>query len=393
MKNSNEKKPHIISLMLLSAFAVMGAIVLTPALPEVSTFFGTTIGITQLTVTIFLLGYAGGQLIYGPIANKFGRKPALYLGIIIATIGTLFSIIASPVESFHLLLIGRLLEALGSSAGLVVSYTVINDYFNKEQARSLTAMLMLAFAIVPGVAVLAGGLIAQYLDWQSCFYFLLVYGLLLIIPIWRLPETIKQKDPHALKTKQLFKKYLTELKNIRLIGFAMCSGLSSACIYVFGAEGPFIGIKLLHIQPGAYGLWGLIPYVGVFIGSLIVIKYAKLDAMLLLKIAFTFEIIATIIMFVLFIFHYITIWTLLGPMTLFCIGHPILAGTALSMAMQEASDKSNGSAIMNFTAMSLPVIITLLLGVLNIEAAWILPTMFFVSLILMIFTFGICLRK
>ena len=88
------KAPNIISLMLLSAFAAMGAIIMTPALPAIADFFGRSVGTTQLAVTSFLLGYALGQLIYGPIANRHGRKIALYIGIAIATLGSLFSILS-----------------------------------------------------------------------------------------------------------------------------------------------------------------------------------------------------------------------------------------------------------------------------------------------------------
>ena len=189
-----------------------------------------------------------------------------------------------------------------------------------------------------------------------------------------------KKDPHALKAKQLFVKYLHELKNIRLLGFAICSGLSSSCIYVFGAEGPFIGINLLHVKASNYGFLGLIPYIGTLVGSLVAMKYSKLNPYLLLKMAFAMEMTAAIIMFLFFHFGIINLYSLLGPMVLLCVGHPILAGTAISMAMQEAHDKSNGSAIMNFTTMSVPVF-TLILGLLHIGKAWVLPAIF--SLILM----------
>ena len=103
MYKLDTKEPHIIALIVLSAFASMGALVMTPALPQISKYFAISIQQTQLTVTSFLFGYAVGQLIYGPIANRFGRKKALYIGIVIATIGSLFSILSSPTESFHLL--------------------------------------------------------------------------------------------------------------------------------------------------------------------------------------------------------------------------------------------------------------------------------------------------
>ena len=84
-----------------------------------------------------------------------------------------------------------------------------------------------------------------------------------------------------------------------------------------------------------------------------------------------------------FLFHVVSLYTLLIPMGLLCIGHPILAGTALSMAIDQTEDKGNGSAVMNFISMSMPVLMTLLLGLLHIGAAWIMPAIFLISLILM----------
>src|SRR4029078_3396446 len=121
-----QKEPHIFILIIMCSFASMGAIIFTPALPEIGQFFHVAQGHSQLTISLFLLGYAIGQLIYGPLANRFGRKPAFFIGVFIATLGSLFSILSEPLQSFGLLIFGRVLEALGSSAGLVISFTIIN---------------------------------------------------------------------------------------------------------------------------------------------------------------------------------------------------------------------------------------------------------------------------
>src|SRR5262245_16122030 len=125
----NQKEPHIFILIIISSFASMGAIIFAPALPAIAQYFHISQGHSQLTITLFLLGYSIGQLIYGPLANRFGRKPAFYIGIAIATVGSLISIASEPLHSFNALILGRLLEALGSSAGLVISFTVINDHY------------------------------------------------------------------------------------------------------------------------------------------------------------------------------------------------------------------------------------------------------------------------
>ena len=124
----NQKEPHIVTLIIMSSFASMGAVIFAPALPEIAQYFNISQGHSQLIITLFLLGYAVGQLVYGPLANRFGRKTAFYIGIFVATIGSLISIISEPLHSFKFLIFGRMLEAFGSSAGLVISFTIISDH-------------------------------------------------------------------------------------------------------------------------------------------------------------------------------------------------------------------------------------------------------------------------
>lgn len=377
------KKPDIISLMLLSAFASMGAIVMMPALPKMADFFGKDIGTTQLAVTTFLLGYAVGQLFYGPLANRYGRKFALYVGIFIATLGSLFSIFSSPFDLFSLLIAGRFLEAFGATAGLAISITIINEFYFEKEARQITGWLMFAFAIVPGVAIATGGYLVQYFHWISCFYFLLFYGLLLLYPAYKLPETLQQKDFDAVKTHSVLQHYKDKFINKKLMAFAMLCGLSGGCVYVFGAEGPFIGIHLLKLSPSIYGLWGLTPYIGTFIGSIIVVRLEKYNSIAIIKFAFLIELTASIIMLILFLVHDVNLYSMLIPMGIFCVGNPILAATAITLAMQQDADKSNTSAVANFTSISMPVLLTFLLGAIHIASPWIMPVIFLFAMLLM----------
>ena len=378
------KKPHIISLMLLSAFASMGAILMTPALPEIGHYFNVSSGTAKFTVTGFLLGYALGQLFYGPIANRWGRKPAFYIGIVIATIGSVFSILSSSADSFGLLIVGRFLEALGSSAGLVVCFTMINDFYYKDQARVVTSLLMMAFAIVPGMATLIGGFVVQYADWQGCFYFLLIYGLLLTIPVWRLPETVSQIDHHALHYQHVSKNYWSVLRHKKLIGYGLLYGFTSACVYLFGAEGPFIGINVLHTSPALYGVLGLLPFVGTLLGSIVAVRLAKADPKLVLRLGFSCLLLGALVMLICFVFKAVSMITLLLPAGIMFLGVPMMVSTASASGMQEVEDKGNGSAVLNFVGMSMPVLMTFMLGTLHVSAAWILPLLMLVSLGLMI---------
>src|SRR3990167_5517083 len=224
---------------------------------------------------------------------------------------------------------------------------------------------MFAFAIVPGMAIAIGGVLVQYASWNACYYFLLLYGLILLYPAHRLPETLITKDLNATHLKNIFLNYKNKFTNKKLIGFAFLSGFSSACIYVFGAEGPFIGIHVLHIAPAMYGFLAFTPYIGTLVGSFIVVRLSQLDPLFLIKMAFSIECIASLIMFILFISHVITLYALLIPMGLFCIGNPIIGATAGSLSMQQSRDKSNASAVMNFAGICMPVLMKLILSAMH----------------------------
>ena len=164
----------------------------------------------------------------------------------IATLGSLISIASEPLHSFTALITGRLLEALGSSAGLMIAFTIIGDHYYPEQARRIVAYLMLAFAIMPGIATCIGGILVTHFHWISCFYFLLIYGLLLIIPATCLVETAQELKTDALHVRQIFKNYGVAFKNRLLICTTFFFGLSGVCVYLYVASSPFIRLLITY---------------------------------------------------------------------------------------------------------------------------------------------------
>lgn len=381
----NTREPHLVSLIILSAFASMGAVLITPALPEMVTYFNISEGYAQLTVTLFLIGYAAGQLIYGPLANRFGRKPAFYTGIVIATIGSIVSILSAPERSFSLMLVGRLLEALGSSAGLVTSFTIISDFYYPAQARKITSYMMMAFAIVPGVALFLGGIISQYLHWEVCFYFLLAYGLVLFYPAYKLPETLQNKDLSAVKIKRIRRSYFEVFTNKVLITYSLLFGMSCMLPYVFSADGPFIGIHVIGLSAGNYGMIALIPTFGMLIGSIFSAQLTKrFSANKLIAFGALLELCASIVMLVLFLLGVINALSLFVPMFFIFSGHAFVSGNGSSSAMYFAIDKANGSAVMSFICVGMPVVGTLVLVLLNVQTATVMPIIFICAIALLL---------
>lgn len=387
------KEPKLVCLIILSAFASMGAVLMTPALPDIVRFFHITQGKAQLTVTLFLVGYAIGQLIYGPMANRYGRKPTFYIGIAVATIGSIFSILSSPAHSFNLLLAGRMLEALGSSVGLVISFTIISDFYYPDQSRRIMSYMMMAFAIVPGVAVFIGGFIAQYLNWESCFYFLLIYGIVLIYPAYILPETISEVDKYAMKVARIRRSYGEVFRNFPLVRYSLLFGFSVLLPYVFSAEGPFIGIHTLGFSASVYGMLAILPSMGMLVGSILSARATqRFSARMLIYIGILFEAIGAIGMLLSFLWLPLSLITLLTAMFFIYLGHAFVSGNASSSAMYFAVDKANGSAVMSFLCMLMSVFGTLLLAVIPSHSALVMPALFIVA-IAVVFIFQLTLKR
>lgn len=379
-----QKEPHILILIIMSSFASMGAIIFAPALPEIAQYFHISEGHSQLTITLFLLGYAIGQLIYGPLANRLGRKPAFYIGIVIATLGSLISIGAEPLHSFTALIIGRLLEALGSSAGLVISFTIISDHYYPEQARRIIAYLMLAFAIVPGVAIFIGGVLVTHFHWISCFYFLLVYGLLLFIPASRLLETAQDIKKDALHVNQILKNYHIAIKNKLLITTTFFFGLSGVCVYVYVASAPFIAIDHLQLSPQTYGIIGLIPYLGTALGSIVSARLALLlSATKLMRMGLIINIISALLLTILFYFGMINLIVLIASGFILMFGNCLIVGSGASIATSMLTDKANASAIMNFINVGMLTLGTFILSITPGSPIIKLPIIFLLAMFLM----------
>ncbi|HEA4198339.1 TPA: MFS transporter, partial [Legionella pneumophila] len=196
-------KLSFMTLLLLISFASVNAVLFTPALPSITAFFRITEHAAQQTITCFLVGYAIGQLVYGPTANRYGRKKTLYIGIGLQIISSLLCVLAGMISMYPLLVLGRFLLALGSGVGLKMTFTLVNECYEPQLAAQKTSYLMLAFAIAPGLSVALGGILNSHYGWESCFYAGTVYGAILLAMVRQLPETQKNLQLEAFQMKHL----------------------------------------------------------------------------------------------------------------------------------------------------------------------------------------------
>lgn len=380
------KQLPFITLLLLISFASVNAVLFTPALPNIAEFFAVSEDKAQHTITWFLVGYALGQLLYGPIANRFGRKPALYSGISLQIISSLLCVLAGAIHEYGLLVFARFMLALGSGVGLKMTFTLVNECYEPKIASQKISYLMLAFAITPGLAVTLGGILSTYYGWTSCFYAGAVYGILLLFLVMRLPETQTILNYDALKFDHLVHGYLSQFKNIKLIMGGLLMGGSTCFVYVFAAVAPFLAINLYGMSSAQYGFANMLPPIGLILGSLVGARLStKFPLGLIIKSGIIVTSCGVVFMFFASLLNLPLLFSLFLPMIIIYFGLCFVLANTSTLAMSCVSDKAYGSAVMNFLNMGLATIVVLCLGMFSIQPL-LLP---FIYLLLAIAMMGI----
>lgn len=376
-----EPKQHTLpmfTLLLMISFASVNAVMFTPALPDIATFFAISHDSAQLTISWFLIGYASGQLLYGPLANRFGRKPAIYGGICLQIISSFICAFSGKIHWYPLLVIGRMMLALGAGVGLKMTFTLVNECYKPKEASKKISYLILAFAVTPGLSAALGGVLNESFGWESCFYAGAIYGVLLLALCSRLPETLSKPDHHALKWDHLMASYGAQFKNRNLVAGALMMGTSTAFVYTFAAIAPFVAINILSMGSAEYGGANILPSIGLGIGTLFSAKLSeRFDSDFMIKVGISIATIGVLVMLLASWLHGNAIHSIFIPMMIIYFGLSAILSHASSLAMSTVEDKSHGAAVMSFINMGLGTVIVLCLGFLPVSTM-LMPALFLI---------------
>jgi MFS family permease len=338
--------PRIIILMILFSFLSLAAIVFTPAYPELARQFHLSGSEAQWMMTLFLFGSAIGRLPYGPLANRFGRKNTLFLGLLISLLGTVLTLV---VTTYPLVCLGRFIQALGCAATLKISYTMIADIHAGAAATKTLSYSMLVYAILPGIGTVVSGFLTPRYGWRGGFWFFAVFTLVLAFVCLYLPETAKEKDLGALKIQRILHGYARQFRNIYLFLWSCLMGLSTAVISIFAQEAPFLAIDTIGISPENYGLFYLVPAFGIAGGALCTAWLADhVSASWGMLIGISIIFLGGLVMGCFFRERWSSGWALFLPQAIVQFGDALLFTFASSQGLSETTDKSNASAVMLF---------------------------------------------
>ena len=191
MTSANSKAFLVILLGVLSAFGPFVVDLYLPSLPQLAIFFNSTASMTQLTLTSAMIGLALGQLLLGPISDKFGRKKPLVISLLIYIISTIFIVFAPNIETMIAL---RLIQGLSSAGGVVISRAIATDLYRGREMTRFFGLLMTINGMAPIVSPILGSLLLEYISWKGVFAFLALIGVAVLAFCFRLKESLSSEN-------------------------------------------------------------------------------------------------------------------------------------------------------------------------------------------------------
>ena len=250
----NDKRRYfklIIILGLLTAIGPFSIDMYLPAFPAIADGLNTSVAQVMLSLASFFIGISAGQLVYGPLLERFGRKKPLYAGLaiyLISSIGCAFT------ESVDSLILFRFLQALGSCAGMVTSRAIVRDLFEVKDNAKVFSSLMLVVAVSPIIAPTVGGYITSALGWRYVFAALIVIDIIIITGVYfLLPESKKADPSHSLRPKAVVGNFASIILQPQFYVYALTGAVAASGMYAYISGSPQVFIELFGVNEKQYG--------------------------------------------------------------------------------------------------------------------------------------------
>ncbi|MPZ11758.1 MAG: Bcr/CflA family efflux MFS transporter [Kiloniellaceae bacterium] len=333
-----------------------------PSLPAIGAEFGAGTATVQLTLSVFLAGFALSQLIYGPLSDRFGRRPMILGGIVLYLLASLACAYAPSIE---VLILARFGQALGACVGPVLGRAAVRDIYGRERAAALLSYMGMVMALAPAFGPILGGIVEVHFGWRANFVVLAAFALaMLLATLVILPETNQWKSRDATRPGHLVAAYLSLLRHRSYIGYVLVVACAYSGIFSFISGSSFVLIGLLGLSPDVYGFCFAAIVVGYMIGAFLSGRYtARVGLERMVQLGTAVQALGGCVGLAIYATGIVTVAGIVGPVVVFMVGTGLAMPNAQAGAIGPFPRMAgSASALLGFFQMGSAALVGIVVG-------------------------------
>ncbi|QGY29922.1 Bcr/CflA family multidrug efflux MFS transporter [Pantoea cypripedii] len=266
-KEKNSPVGLVVILGLLAMLMPLSIDMYLPAMPQIARQFAVSSGSVQMTLNLYILGFAIGQLVYGPLADSYGRKPVIALGTLIFACAAAACALSQSIDQ---LIFMRFLHGLSAAAASVVINALMRDSYSKEEFSRMMSFVMLITTIAPLLAPIIGGWLLLLWSWHAIFWTLSIAAVVTtVLVVTQIRETLKPEQRQRFHLRTTLGNFVALVRHKRAFSYMLASGFSFAGLFAFLNAGPFVYIEVNHVSPQNFGYYFGLNVVFLFVMTLI----------------------------------------------------------------------------------------------------------------------------
>ncbi len=358
---------------LLAAMTAIGPLttdMYLPSLPDIAQKLGASTAQVQLTISSYLIGFAVGQIVYGPVSDRHGRKPVLIAAVALYCVATLACALSSSIE---MLIAGRFVQALGGAGGIVLARAIVRDLYSGARAGRELSLIGAVMALAPVFAPLLGGVLQTGFGWRSVFFTLLGGGLFGAAIVWPLmPETLKQRAGEAVSPLSMLDSYRVVARNPAYLAYLGLASTSFAGLFAWISGSSFVLQYLYDLTPFRFGVAFAVGSVGYMIGTTYAVRLVMRHGIdRTLGVGCTAMAVGGIGMVLAIALGLASAASIVLPMALYLGGMGMVLPQALAGAMTPFPERAGAaSALLGFIQQTASALCGAIVGALLGRSAW-----------------------
>lgn len=362
---SNSRLILILILGSMTALSPFSIDMYLSSFPQIAKALNTEVAQVSITLSSYFIGLASGQLFYGPLMDRFGRKKPLYVGLFIFLLA---SIACAYVKTVDGLIALRAIQAIGGCAASVAAFAMVRDLFEPKESAKVLSSLILILGVSPLLAPTIGGYVSLYFGWSTVFLVLAAMAATLLTVVYLfLPESHKADPSHILRPLPIVKNYLLILKEPRFYTYAISGAVGFSALFVYLASSPIIFMQIFGVTEQHYGWIFAIIAAGLILMSqlnVIFLKHYSNEKILFASLSVL--LVSSVVFFVCALNGWYNLYTIVGTffVLLSCIGLSNPNSAALAMA-PFGSMAGSAAALIGFLQMSIGSMASVIVGVLK----------------------------